>query len=240
MKANLIIFGTLLLLVTGCQTELEYCWTCGENLIDERDGQTYRTREINGNCWMIENLRVGKCLDENINIQNEGNIEHYCPSPCFGENPCETGGLYTWNEATAYQKKGLQGICPSGWHLPSTEDFKILIEREIHYRGCSTDECFLVGGYVDELLDLFQFSPYAIWENSVGINYNMQELGIVPGRKTVFWSRTESERPNSMYCLQYCEEDPELDGTWARTIKIDDAGLFKKTNGFCVRCIKDN
>lgn len=35
--------------------------------------------------------------------------------------------------------------------------------------------------------------------------------------------------------LQYHEEGPELDGTWARNIKIDNEDLFNKNNGFCVR-----
>jgi uncharacterized protein (TIGR02145 family) len=37
------------------------------------------------------------------------------------------GGLYNWNEAMKYYyTPGSQGICPSGWHVPTDEEFKIL------------------------------------------------------------------------------------------------------------------
>ena len=41
---------------------------------------------------------------------------------------CNTyGGLYQWDEAMQYViNEGVQGICPSGWHIPSWEECEIL------------------------------------------------------------------------------------------------------------------
>ena len=51
---------------------------------------------------------------------------------CYENIPanCETfGGLYQWDEAMQYVKtEGAQGICTSGWHVPTYKDWKVLQE----------------------------------------------------------------------------------------------------------------
>ena len=69
---------------------------------DPRDGQTYRTIDINGKIWLAENL--------NFEIEN---------SWCYDgkkENCQKYGRLYTWEAA----KKA----CPKGWHLPTDEEWR--------------------------------------------------------------------------------------------------------------------
>jgi uncharacterized protein (TIGR02145 family) len=73
---------------------------------DSRDGKTYRRVRIDGLTWMAENLNY-----------TTGN------SLCYGgdESNCQKyGRLYDWNTAIM--------ACPSGWRLPTRDDWNNLIE----------------------------------------------------------------------------------------------------------------
>lgn len=87
-------------------------------ITDPRDLQVYQTVLIGNQCW----------LQENMNYET-GN------SWCYDNNPanCDVyGRLYDWdtfmNGAASSDSvpSGVQGVCPTGWHVPSDEEWKIL------------------------------------------------------------------------------------------------------------------
>ncbi|MDR0516105.1 MAG: hypothetical protein LBH25_03585 [Fibromonadaceae bacterium] len=89
-----------------------------QGITDSRDGETYEAVLIGTQIWMAENLN---------HETNDGS------SRCYGDNTggdsqnrCGTyGRLYNWNTANP---SGVQGVCPSGWHLPSDAEWNVLMK----------------------------------------------------------------------------------------------------------------
>jgi len=101
-------------------------FTCGSNLVDSRDNQSYPTVLIGSQCWMKKNLNIGTKINLTSNQTNNSTIEKYC----YGNTDanCTTyGGLYQWDEMMQYTTTdGAVGICPTGWHLPTDAQWTTL------------------------------------------------------------------------------------------------------------------
>ncbi|MBE0655637.1 MAG: hypothetical protein IH594_17690, partial [Bacteroidales bacterium] len=101
-------------------------WSCGDPIIDSRDSQSYSTALIGDQCWMAENLNIGEFIYGVNPMDDNQTIEKYC----YDDNPanCDTfGGLYLWSEVVSYTTvMGVQGICPDGWHVPTTSAYDTL------------------------------------------------------------------------------------------------------------------
>lgn len=96
---------------------------------DTRDNRSYNTVLINEQCWMRENLDIGRIYHLQA---NNGYIDkyHYCDAIWgFGCFP-EFGGLYTWDEMMQYGTvEGSKGICPEGFHLPTDGEWQLLCDN---------------------------------------------------------------------------------------------------------------
>lgn len=141
-------------------TQSTLVWACGEQIIDSRDGKSYNSVQIGTQCWMKENLNVGARLNVTGVSTNNGVIEKFCYDD--NEANCSVyGGLYAWNEMMNYVASsnlipsGVQGICMTGWHIPSDAEWGILTT------------------YVDSSVD----PDYMGWTGSIAGD-NLKEAGL--------------------------------------------------------------
>lgn len=99
-------------------------------LIDPRDGQKYKTVYLGGRWWMAEHLRFGTQISSDSLPRDNGEFEYYLQNN-KEENLSKYGGLYTWEEALDYSnQEGSKGICPNGWHIPSSHEWKSFSQNE--------------------------------------------------------------------------------------------------------------
>ena len=117
-------------------------------MTDERDGKVYRTVKIGDQIWMAENLNFDPG-------QGGSGEDKYDWSWCYDNEPknCDVAGrYYTWAAAIDSVKLAndednpkecgygeecgfaladsatlVQGVCPTGWHLPSMEEWQALV-----------------------------------------------------------------------------------------------------------------
>ncbi len=142
---------------------------CGSNHLTLRDldGNTYKTKEINGLTWMMENLRVSKDKDGQ-------SIQVYYPN----EDPKlqATYGLF-------YDYETACKVCPEGWRLPNNEDWMQLISSfEQNDAALFKEEGFWENDKASNKSG-FSIRP-AGYGNSGEFDNNF-------GQKTLFWSKTK-------------------------------------------------
>ncbi|MFH1677614.1 MAG: FISUMP domain-containing protein [Patescibacteria group bacterium] len=103
--------------------------SCDDVITDTRDGKTYATVQIGTQCWMKQNMNIGTRIAGTSNQGTgcaAGTIQKYCYNNT--DAYCDTtnnpnypdGGLYQWDQAMCGSTtEGAQGICPTGWHIPT-------------------------------------------------------------------------------------------------------------------------
>ena len=171
-------------------------------ITDSRDGQTYKTVTIGSQTWMAQNL----------NYETEN-------SYCYGDDPAncsEYGRLYTW--AAAMES------CPTGWHLPTLDEFQVLIDA-VGGKNIAGKMLKATNGWVKDGngTDAFLFSALPAGF-AIGRGKYERE-----GEFAEFWSATKYERT-----------DPD-----SYDIFLSHFFFFffwdysSRRNVFSVRCLKD-
>lgn len=77
-------------------------------LVDERDGQIYRTVKIGNQTWMAENLNYADSVSSPNLLGNNWCLDDK-------DSCAKYGRYYSWNAAV--------GVCPNGWHIPGFEEW---------------------------------------------------------------------------------------------------------------------
>ncbi len=112
--------------------------------VADYDGNTYKTIKIGKQWWMAENLKVTHYDDGTAislvtsdtawaSLGNNSTDKAYCYHSNNENGEKDTyGALYTWAAAmngagsSSANPSGTQGVCPTGWHLPSDKEWKQL------------------------------------------------------------------------------------------------------------------
>jgi len=107
----------------------------------EMDGYRYKGVVIGDQCWFAENLRTTVYADGSAIPEVTGNGAWSGLSTgarCFynndGSSPHGYGPLYNW-----YAVDNASGLCPSGWHVPTDEEWNAL-ETYVSSQGFSGTE----------------------------------------------------------------------------------------------------
>jgi uncharacterized protein (TIGR02145 family) len=180
--------------------------------VTDIDGNVYQVKRVANKLWMTENLRVtrydtesphsGDTIAKSTNYQGvDVQIAYLYDARNFKESPTTDnltdemrktlGLLYNWcaaagqktNDATA--ASNAQGICPNGWHLPTSKDLDTL--------------CLTLGG---KEVAGEKLKSNSGWFTNSGSGTNESELNCYPaglairnnpsfvGKQTMFWSST--------------------------------------------------
>jgi len=201
-------------------------WACGASFTDSRDYAVYTTVLIGTQCWMKQNLNVGTRVTGVTTQTNNSIIEKYCYSN--DENNCSTyGGLYQWDEMMGYSTTpGIQGICPTGWHIPTDTEYKTLVEGQAT-PGCESStgwQCSPAGSHLSNLtLNHDNSSGFtALLAGHSNTDGSFNSLSVY----TYLWSSLQSGT-----------------SAWRRSLYSGYATVYRDTNdkayGFSVRCLKD-
>jgi len=206
----------------------------GGNTVTDYDGNVYGTVVIGNQTWLVENLKSTHYSDGTAIT----GAYDYDNSASLG---AEYGKLYTWDAAmngassSSSSPSGVQGVCPTGFHLPSQNEWKTLYDYvKDHYEVGGA----LIGQKLKE-------TGTAHWETANGTN----ETGfkaVGAGEMHIVGSDPAFQRLKEMGDLWSATEYPNNTDA-ALEFRLYDSGAVlaepnttnNKNNGLAVRCIKD-
>ena len=171
-------------------------------ITDPRDGRTYKTIKIGDQYWMAENLNFEYKVD-GFAYGNRCDVEEYQYGDYFGgsllnsEDCSQLGRFYTWaaamDSAAVYSRDGwgcgngkkcsqrppIRGVCPEGWHLPDSTEWKKLYAAV----GESPQAMLVLGSDKwTDATDAFGFAARATMFDNYSSSYSYY---------TLFWASTE-------------------------------------------------
>ena len=127
--------------------------------VKDKDDNIYNSIQIGNQCWMKENLKTTKYADGTPIAQGNGTsttVAYWYYPENNSVNKNKYGLLYNWKavmrnaSSTNTSPSGVQGVCPTGWHVPSDREFQQLtkyVYAQPEYR-CE----YYLGSYIDKSL----------------------------------------------------------------------------------------
>jgi uncharacterized protein (TIGR02145 family) len=250
-----ITLAAVAFLPVGCEKADDVDNESPLSTLSDYDGNSYYTTKIGDQWWMASNLKTTHFADGSDILLVEGisdwdTLAAETKAYCYYNNDGNTeaftfGALYTWAaalngaESLDNNPSGIQGVCPDGWHMPSDSEWKEL-EMHLGMTQVDSDTTGPRGLYVGSKLAVSK----DLWSD--GTLKNNNEFGTsgfmaLPGggrrydgtfgnvgENANFWSATESNEAKA----------------WSRHIYSEYSTVHRyrsvKSDGFSVRCVKDD
>ena len=206
------------------------------------DGNTYFTMRYGEKVWMTNNLRVTRYADgtelesrsEGVGAFTDRQVYFYDSfHRPFIMDP-NYGLLYNWAAAVRVDSCNylvnfdpttyVQGICPDGWHIPSSDEWSSITSR---YRGYEMKTAnWTEGTYASNNYSQFSAEPAGYYNCDIGV----LETFLTVGDGAYFWTTTARKKTDNTLVFTYrlYSNYPDIH------LKPD----FKQT-GYSVRCVKD-
>lgn len=188
---------------------------------DSRDGRTYRTVVAGGKTWMAENLDH---QPQGLSIPwASGSID----------SGMKYGRLYTWQQAmdladscvnrscSTLVRLSPRGLCPSGWHVPSEDDWDSLAAA-VGGSGTAGLRLRSNGGWTEGTTGTDSLGIRLLGSGRRDPDGDHRSQGT----DGYYWTRTENSRFDVVQRNLTEDKDYLYQGTG-------------KTDGFAVRCIAD-
>ena len=212
-------------------------------------GNTYNTVPIGKQCWMAENLKTTKYADGTSIAHGSGTsttiARWYYPND-NSSNFATYGLLYNWkavmrNSSSSYSNpSGVQGVCPSGWHVPSYAEWSQLlnyVKQQDQYR-CNSNSNNIAKALASNTYWNTSTTTCAVG-NSPSSNNTTGFSAIPAGRYT---ASAYDQFRKRVYFLSATESGSNL--AYGSCLDYDNASVsnnsgYAKYSGYSVRCLRD-
>lgn len=219
--------------------EVTVSFTCGEPITDI-DGNTYETIELDGQCWMAENLKTTRFTDgsEIPNATDDTTWQNLTiPAYCWYDNDAPSnkdvyGALYNGYTVET------SNLCPNGWRIPSDEEWK---QIEVHL-GMSQLDADNIGqrgtNQGSQLAGNAALWSDNILENNTG--FGTSGFSAIPGGNRNFLGSFSSKGHNGYF---WSSTEFNSSNAWMRTLGYTFTTILRyygsKQYGHSIRCVKD-
>ena len=208
---------------------------------DARDGNQYNWVKIGDQIWMAENLAYLPSVNMVADGSEDAAGSYYYVYGYNGTNVADAkatanyttyGVLYNWTAAmdgeasSTTNPSGIQGVCPTGWHLPSDAEWTELTD----YLGGTS----VAGGKLKETGTTHWTSPNTGATNETGFT-------ALPGGRRLSYGAFDSI---GLYGVWWSATEDNATDAWNRYMSYYDSFVFRyyhldKELGFSVRCVRD-
>ncbi|MBQ7489944.1 MAG: T9SS type A sorting domain-containing protein [Bacteroidales bacterium] len=220
----------------------------GTPTVTDVDGNVYNTVQLGNQCWMRENLKTTKYADNTPIVQGSTTsttVAHWYYPNNDSSNKQTYGLLYNWKavmrnaSSSVLNPSGVQGICPTGWHVPSDAEWTQLtdyVSSQSQY-VCGTTSTYIAKSLASTT-GWASTSTYTCAVGNTPSSNNATGFGALPAGyyygsynhlvyAADFWSSTENNSANA----------------YNRNLYYNNAYVGRNSSlkylAFSVRCLRD-